>query len=175
MKRKKRRILIVDGYNLIGADQELHRESLHSLEMPREKILAALAEYQSVANYEIICVFDAYEVRSKESILDYHGVTVVYTKEKETADEYIERFVHDHYHPHLCEISVVTSDLTEQNAIFALGAYRISSREMWVSLAEAEKNISRKIDTINEKMPRQKLDIRDDVQAKLEKWRRGRF
>ncbi|MBY8910993.1 NYN domain-containing protein, partial [Salinicoccus roseus] len=84
-------------------------------------------------------------------------------KEKETADEYIERFVHDHYHPHLCEISVVTSDLTEQNAIFALGAYRISSREMWVNLAEAEKNISRKIDTINEKMPRQKLDIRDDV------------
>lgn len=175
MKRKKRRILIVDGYNLIGANQELHRESFHSLEIPREKILAALAEYQSVANYEIICVFDAYEVRSKESIFDYHGVTVVYTKEKETADEYIERFVHDHYHPHLCEISVVTSDLTEQNAIFALGAYRISSREMWVNLMEAEENISRKIDTINEKMPRQKLNIGDDVQAKLEKWRRGRF
>lgn len=175
MRRKKRRILIVDGYNLLGADPELHKESLQSLQLPREKILAALAEYQSVVNQEIICVFDAYEVRSKESVRDFHGVTVVYTKEKETADEYIERFVHDHYHPHLSEISVVTSDLTEQNAIFALGAYRISSREMWLNLAEAEKNISEKIDAINEKMPRQKLDIRQDVQAKLEKWRRGRF
>lgn len=175
MQRKKRRILIVDGYNLIGANQELHKESFQSLEIPREKVLGALAEYQSVANYEIICVFDAYEVRSQESLFDFHGVEVVYTKEKETADEYIERFVHDHYHPHLCEISVVTSDLTEQNAIFALGAYRISSREMWVNLTEAEKNISRKIDSINEKTPRQKLNIGEDVQAKLEKWRRGRF
>ncbi len=175
MKRKKRRLLIVDGYNLIGANKDLHRESLHSMVVPREKVLAALSEYQSVAKYEIICVFDAYEVKSRESVSDFYGVTVVYTKEKETADEYIERFVHDHYHPHLCEISVVTSDLTEQNAIFALGAYRISSREMWIALSEAEKNISRKVDAINEKMPRQKIDIGKDVHAKLEKWRRGRF
>lgn len=175
MKRKKRRLLVVDGYNLIGANKELHRESLYSMVVPREKMLAALSEYQAVATYEIICVFDAYEVKSQESVADFHGVTVVYTKEKETADEYIERFVHDNYHPHLCEISVVTSDLTEQNAIFALGAYRISSREMWISLSEAEKNISRKVDAINEKMPKQKIDIGKDVQAKLEKWRRGRF
>lgn len=165
----------MDGYNLIGADKELHCESLHSMVVPREKVLAALSEYQSVVNYEIICVFDAYEVKSQESIIDFHGVTVVYTKEKETADEFIERFVHDNYHPHLCEISVVTSDLTEQNAIFALGAYRISSREMWASLSEAEKNISRRVNAINEKMPKQKIDIGKDVHAKLEKWRRGRF
>ncbi|WP_411842947.1 NYN domain-containing protein [Salinicoccus sp. HZC-1] len=175
MRRKKRRLLVVDGYNLIGANKELHRESLHSMEIPREKVLAALSEYQSVATYEIICVFDAYEVKSKESVVDFHGVTIVYTKEKETADEYIERFVHNNYHPHLCEISVVTSDLTEQNAIFAQGAYRISSREMWMVLSEAEKNISKRVDAINEKMPRQKIDIGEDVHAKLEKWRRGRF
>src|SRR5690625_532160 len=128
--RKKRRILIVDGYNLIGANKELFSESKVSLELAREELITALAEYQMVTTFEIIIVFDAYEVKSMESIFQKHGITVIFTKEKETADEYIERFVHDNYHPFLCEISVVTSDLTEQNTIFALGAYRISSREM---------------------------------------------
>lgn len=171
--RKKRRILLVDGYNLIGGNKELHAESKLSLELAREEVITVLAEFQMVAKYEIIIVFDAYEVKSMESITEKHGVTVVFTKEKETADEYIERFVHDTYHPFLCEISVVTSDLTEQNAIFALGAYRISSREMWVLLEDSEKNISKEIDAINEKLPRQKLDISPDVLSELEKWRRG--
>lgn len=174
MKRKKRRILIVDGYNLIGANHEVFKESRESMELGREHILTALTEYQSVASYEIICVFDAYEVKSNETLFDHYGVTVVYTKEKETADEYIERFVHDHYHPILCEISVVTSDLSEQNAIFALGAYRISSREMWQNLKIAEKNISRKVDAINEKLPKQKLEISNELRTEFEKWRRRR-
>ena len=171
--RKKRRILIVDGYNLIGANKELFSESKVSLELAREELITALAEYQMVTTFEIIVVFDAYEVKSMESILQKHGITVIFTKEKETADEYIERFVHDNYHPFLCEISVVTSDLTEQNAIFALGAYRISSREMWMTLADSEKNISKEIDAINRKLPRQKLDIRPDVLSEFEKWRGG--
>lgn len=170
--RRKRRILVVDGYNLIGADNEVFKESQAALELGRETILSKLAEYQAVVNYEIICVFDAYEVKSKEAVIERHGITVVYTKEKETADEYIERFVYDNYHPILCEINVVTSDLSEQNVIFAMGAYRISSREMWSNLKTAEKNISKKIKTINEKLPRQKLEIDNDLRAKLEKWRR---
>lgn len=170
--KRKRRILIVDGYNLIGADKELNRESKASLELVREKMLSKLAEYQSVSNYEIICVFDAYEVKSNEAVEDHYGVTVVYTKEKETADEYIERFVSNNYHPILCEINVVTSDLSEQNNIFAMGAYRTSSREMWMNLRDAEKNISRKVEAINQKLPRQKINISSDLRAELEKWRR---
>lgn len=171
--RKKRRLLVVDGYNLIGANTELFAESRLSLRLAREELLKILSEYQAVAKYEILCVFDAYEVKSKEHVLDYHGITVIYTKEKETADEYIERFVYETYHPHLCDISVVTSDLTEQNAIFAYGAYRIPSREMWSDLNEAEKNISAHIETINNKLPRSKLDISEEVLAELEKLRRG--
>jgi len=172
--RKKRRVLVVDGYNLLGANAKLFAESKISLQLAREEVLKVLAEYQAVQSHEIICVFDAYGVKSKEAVIDYHGLTVVYTKEKETADEYIERFVYDNYHPHLCDISVVTSDLTEQNAIFAYGAYRIPSREMWLNLAEADKNISAHIETINEKLPRTKLDISDEVLAKMEKLRRGK-
>lgn len=171
--RKKRRFLIVDGYNLIGANSRLFAESKISLQLAREEVLKRLSEYQALQNYEIICVFDAYEVKSQEAVIDYYGISVIYTKEKETADEYIERFVYDNYHPHLCDISVVTSDLTEQNAIFAYGAYRIPSREMWLNLAEADKNISAHIETINEKLPRTKLDISDEVLAKMEKLRRG--
>lgn len=171
--KKKRRILIIDGYNLIGANKALFNESKISLELAREEAITALAEYQMVSNYEVMIVFDAYEVKSVEAVFVKHGITVIFTKEKETADEYIERFVHDNYHPFLCEISVVTSDLTEQNAIFALGAYRISSREMWLELEDSEKNISREIDAINRKLPRQKLDIRPDILSELEKWRRG--
>lgn len=171
--RKKRRILLVDGYNLIGANSDLHREAQLSLQLARDEVLKLLSEYQAVANYEIICVFDAYEVKSKETVMNYYGVEVVYTKEKETADEFIEKFVYDNYHPFLCDISVVTSDLTEQNAIFAYGAYRISSREMWMNLSEADKNISTRIKAINEKLPRTKLDISEEILAKMEKLRRG--
>lgn len=171
--RKKRRVLLVDGYNLIGANNELYNEARLSLELAREEVLKLLSEYEAVANYEVICVFDAYEVKNKETVLNYHGVEVIYTKEKETADEYIERFVYDNLHPFLCDISVVTSDLTEQNAIFAYGAYRISSREMWLNLGEADKNISQRIKTINEKLPRTKLDISEEILAKMEKMRRG--
>jgi predicted RNA-binding protein with PIN domain len=170
--KRKRRILIVDGYNLIGADNDISKESKLSLEVAREHILSKLAEYQAVVNYEMICVFDAYEVKSKEAVLNHYGVQVVYTKEKETADEYIERFVYDNYHPILCEIAVVTSDLTEQNAIFSMGAYRISSREMWRDLKDAEKNISKQVEAINEKLPRQKLEFSNELRAELEKWRR---
>ncbi|QQD84694.1 NYN domain-containing protein [Jeotgalicoccus sp. ATCC 8456] len=171
--RKKRRVLLVDGYNLIGANSDLYREAQMSLQLARDEVLKLLSEYQAVQNYEIICVFDAYEVKSKEAVMDYYGIEVVYTKEKETADEFIERFVYDNYHPFLCDISVVTSDLTEQNAIFAYGAYRISSREMWLNLSEADKNISKRIKAINEKLPRTKLDISDEILAEMEKLRRG--
>lgn len=171
--RKKRRVLVIDGYNLIGADTKLFAESRISLQLAREEALKRISEYQAVANYEIICVFDAYEVKSQEAVIDFYGIAVVYTKEKETADEYIERFVYENYHPYLCDISVVTSDLTEQNAIFAYGAYRIPSREMWSNLNEANKNISAHIETINNKLPRTKLNISDEVLAELEKMRRG--
>ena len=143
--RKKRRVLVVDGYNLLGANAKLFAESKISLQLAREEILKILTEYQAVQNYEIICVFDAYEVKSKEAVIDYYGLTVVYTKEKETADEYI----------------------------FAYGAYRIPSREMWLNLEDADKNISAHIEAINEKLPRTKLDISDEVLAKMEKLRRG--
>lgn len=170
--RKKEKIMLIDGYNLIGANKRLVEEQKLSLEHARQELLSVLSEYQAVSKYNVVCVFDAYEVKSKETVYDYHGVEVVYTKEKETADEYIEKFVYKYYHPHLTEITVVTSDLPEQNAIFSYGAYRIPSREMWEYLEDAEKNISAEISAINQKVPKTKLNISEDVLVELEKLRR---
>ena len=171
--RKKRNILLVDGYNLIGAQKRLFQDSLMSLELARQELLGKLSEFQIVSNYEVLCVFDAYEVKSKETVYDYHGVEVIFTKEKETADEYIERFVYETYHPFLVDITVVTSDLPEQNAIFSYGAYRMSSREMWIELDYAEKNISQEISNNNRQIPKTKLNISEETLLKLEKLRRG--
>ncbi len=171
--KKKSRILLVDGYNLIGADRELSNESKVSLERARELMLSHLAEYAATSTYEIICVFDAYMVQSTETIIDYYGITVVYTKEKETADDYIERFVQLNYNKHLTEITVVTSDYSEQKTIFGLGALRKSSREMWESLDFAKNKIRKKITGDLSKQPRQRLNVDQQVLAKLEKLRRG--
>lgn len=171
--RKKRNILLVDGYNLIGAKERLFQDSLMSLELARDEMLRVLSEFAAVSKYKILCVFDAYEVKSKETEYDFHDVKVIFTKEKETADEYIERFVYNTYHPHLTDITVVTSDLPEQNAIFSYGAYRMSSREMWIELEYAEKNISKEVMVNNRKIPKSKLDIDEETLLKLEKLRRG--
>lgn len=173
MMKKKSRILLVDGYNLIGADRALSAESKISLEGAREQLLSHLAEYGATSTYDITCVFDAYMVNSTETILDYYGITVVYTKEKETADEYIERFVQQNYNKHLTEITVVTSDYSEQKTIFGLGALRKSSREMWESLRFSKNKIRKKISGDLSQKPRQRLNIDQQVLAKLEKLRRG--
>lgn len=112
-------------------------------------------------------------VQSTETIIDYYGITVVYTKEKETADDYIERFVQLNYNKHLTEITVVTSDYSEQKTIFGLGALRKSSREMWESLDFAKNKIRKKITGDLSKQPRQRLNVDQQVLAKLEKLRRG--
>ena len=78
--RKKRRILIVDGYNLIGANKELFSESKVSLELAREELITALAEYQMVTTFEINILFDAYEVKSIETIFKKHAITLIITK-----------------------------------------------------------------------------------------------
>src|SRR5699024_12347830 len=82
--RKKRRILIVDGYNLIGANKELVSESKVSLELAREELITALAEYQMVTTFDIMTVSDAYEEKRMEAIVQKQSINSMFTKEKET-------------------------------------------------------------------------------------------
>ena len=169
----KERYLIIDGYNMIGQSRELSKVARESLEEAREQLLDVIANYNAVVADEIVCVFDAYEQSGIEREYMYHGVKTVFTKEKETADSYIERYVYNLYNKHTTHITVVTSDMSEQHAIFGAGAYRVSSREMWRDLKENAMTVSKSVDDFNERKPRTRISLSKDVLAEFEKIRRG--
>ena len=93
----KDKYLIIDGYNMIGQSPELGKIAKDNLQEAREQLLDAIANYNAVVADEIVCVFDAYEQSGIEREYIYHGVKTVFTKEKETADSYIERYVYNLY------------------------------------------------------------------------------
>lgn len=169
----KDRYLIIDGYNMIGQSRELSKVARESLEEAREQLLDVIANYNAVVADEIVCVFDAYEQSGIEREYMYHGVKTVFTKEQETADSYIERYVYNLYNKHTTHITVVTSDMSEQHAIFGAGAYRVSSREMWRDLKENAMTVSKSVDDFNERKPRTRISLSKDVLAEFEKIRRG--
>lgn len=166
----KDRYLIIDGYNMIGQSRELSKVARESLEEAREQLLDVIANYNAVVADEIVCVFDAYEQSGIEREYMYHGVKTVFTKEKETADSYIERYVYNLYNKHTTHITVVTSDMSEQHAIFGAGAYRVSSREMWRDLKENAMTVSKSVDDFNERKPRTRISLSKDVLAEFEKY-----
>lgn len=169
----KERYLIIDGYNMIGQSPTLSKIAKENLEEAREQLIDAIANYNAVIADEIVCVFDAYEQSGIEREYMYHGVKTVFTKEKETADSFIERYVYELYDKHTTHITVVTSDMSEQHAIFGSGAYRISSREMWRELKENEVVVNKSLDDFSEKKPRIRIPLSNEILEEFEKIRRG--
>lgn len=165
--------LIIDGYNLMGQSKELSEVAKFSLEEARDRLLTTLINYNTQHDGEMIVVFDAYGVEGTETIEVKHGVKIVYTKGKETADSYIERLTYSLYRKHITHITVVTSDMSEQHAIFGAGAYRISSREMWTTISNQEVIVSKKLNEIETQTPRNRMNLSDEVFKQFEKWRRN--
>lgn len=169
----KKRYLIIDGYNMIGQSSTLSTVAKENLEEAREQLLDTIANYNALIADEIVCVFDAYEQSGIEREYFYHGVETIFTKEKETADSFIERYVYELYNKHTTHITVVTSDMSEQHAIFGSGAYRISSREMWRELKENEVVVNKSLDDFSEKKPRIRIPLSNEILEEFEKIRRG--
>lgn len=169
----KKRYLIIDGYNMIGQSSTLSTAAKENLEEAREQLLDTIANYNALIADEIVCVFDAYEQSGIEREYFYHGVKTIFTKEKETADSFIERYVYELYNKHTTHITVVTSDMSEQHAIFGSGAYRISSREMWRELKENEVVVNKSLDDFSEKKPRIRIPLSNEILEEFEKIRRG--
>ncbi len=96
-KSSKKRYLIIDGYNMIGQSSTLSTVAKENLEEAREQLLDTIANYNALIADEIVCVFDAYEQSGIEREYFYHGVKTIFTKEKETADSFIERYVYELY------------------------------------------------------------------------------
>ncbi|MGG5329850.1 NYN domain-containing protein [Enterococcus sp. AZ163] len=137
----KKQLLLVDGYNMIGAWPELSTlKKQDHLEEAREELLNRLSNYAKYQGLEIIVVFDAQLVPGIQKSYQKYQLTVVFTKEDETADSYIERTAGE-LNDRLTQVTVATSDLAEQWTVFSQGALRTSARELYKDLKKMEETI----------------------------------
>ncbi len=122
--------LLVDGYNIIHAWEDLKIIAEGSLESARDKLVDIMSNYQGFKKIKVIVVFDAHKVKgSIGKIYQHQNIMVVFTKEAETADHYIEKIAHDI--GCLYRVRVATSDALEQIIILGRGATRVSARELY--------------------------------------------
>ncbi|WP_338450507.1 NYN domain-containing protein [Niallia oryzisoli] len=166
-------ILLVDGYNIIGAWPDLQEFKNKDLAAARDLLVEKMAEYQAYTGYRVIIVFDAYGVQGMEKKYKNYQVEVIFTKENETADERIEKLAIG-LSNRKTQIHVATSDYTEQWAIFGQGALRKSARELLIEMEMIEKGIEKKVKKIEEKRPLSKIPLSKELAEIFEKWRRER-
>lgn len=157
--------LLVDGYNVIFAWQELAELARVNMDSARGRLLDILCNYQGIRKCELIVVFDAYRVEGHQTeACDYHNIHVVYTKEAETADAYIERFAHEHASRY--RVTVATSDGLEQIIIRGAGCILLSAREFEQEVKEKNRQLQAEYDSrkdhgkvyLRDQMPSQVLD-----------------
>ena len=132
--------IIIDGYNFIFANEELSRAAERDLSYARDTLVRMMCSYAAYHRCLATVVFDAYRRRGGEGSLEELGpVSVVYTRESETADSYIERMAHDLSDEHT--VRVVTSDLDEQMVVLGVGALRVSAKEFYGELTSTHEAI----------------------------------
>mgnify|MGYP000779915991 CR=1 FL=1 len=130
----------MDGYNIIFAWEELAELAKTDLDAARHRLIQILCNYQGYRRCELILVFDAYKVRGgAREVEQYHNLYVVYTREAETADMYIERATHELAKEH--RTRVVSSDGAEQIIVMGHGALRVSARAFEEEVRAVEKEI----------------------------------
>lgn len=139
-KVSSKEYLLVDGYNVIFAWEELKKLAQDNLDAARGVLINTLCNYQGYTQCEVILVFDAYKVKNNPgSVEKIHNINIVYTKEAETADMYIEKVTHELTHHG--KVSVVTSDSLEQLIILGGGALRISADQFYKQICDTENAI----------------------------------
>jgi len=173
--KKDREYLFVDAYNIINAWSELKELSKMELNMARDRLIEIMAEYQAYTGDKVIIVFDAHLVKGsigKKEIL--YGLDIVYTKELETADSFIEKTIH--VIGKNKKVRVATNDWVEQQIILGRGATRISARELKIEIENLKNDIKRKNKKKkqnNENKGRLSEMLSEEILNKLEKLRRN--
>lgn len=165
-------ILLVDGYNIIGAWNELRLLKKEKLLDARDRLIELMAEYKAFTGTRVIVVFDAHLVPGIENKQKQNDVEIIFTRENETADERIEKLTQE-LSGRRVQIHVATSDMTEQRVVFGQGALRKSAREFEIEMASISSNITKKVKNIQENKPTSKIHLTDEVAEIFEKWRRG--
>ncbi|WP_127584053.1 NYN domain-containing protein [Paenibacillus koleovorans] len=169
-----KQILIVDGYNIIGAWPELQKLKDIGLEEARDKLIGMLANYQSYSGRRVIVVFDAYQVPGIGGKYMQHQLEIHFTKEKETADTVIERFVGE-LSSRRTQVYVATSDFVEQSVTFGQGALRLPARELLHGVRQSEKEMRLRMEEQASGRIRNSFDskLSGEQRNLLERWRRG--
>ncbi len=166
--------LIIDGYNIINDWSDLKLAGNENLEEARNILIQQLVDYKSYTGEIVIVVFDAHMVKSSNAKQYYiKGVEVIFTKEYQTADTYIEKKVDELAKNRKNKVRVATSDWAEQQVVLGSGATRISARELKIELQTIKKNIRKKTEEAND--VRSTLSERISVETAqiLEKWRKN--
>ncbi|MEL7656102.1 MAG: NYN domain-containing protein, partial [Bacillota bacterium] len=146
-KEIKEEYLLVDGYNIIHAWPELKELADENMDGARMKLLDSLSNYQGIRKCQIIVVFDAYRVQGhREEVIDYYNIHMVFTREAQSADQYIEKFAHDNKKNY--NIAVATSDALQQMIVRGSGCSLLSARELKAEIEEANERIMQEYQTI---------------------------
>jgi len=135
--------LIIDGYNIINSWGDFFNLNELSLEEARVKLLDILSDYQGYSGRRVVVVFDAYKVKDGLGSIDtYDNLQVIYTRENQTADNFIERFIKDFGAGRT--IHVATGDYLEQKTVLQKGGFRITPAELKNEILNSKKNHSNK-------------------------------
>lgn len=165
-------ILLVDGYNIIGAWSELRELKEVKLLEARDRLIELMAEYKAYTGTRVIVVFDAHLVPGIENKQKQYDVEVIYTRKNEIADERIEKLTKE-LSSRRVQIYVATSDLTEQRIIFGQGALRKSARELEIEMLTISSKITKKVKSIQDDKPVSNIPLTAEIAEIFEKWRRG--
>ena len=142
-QEKKEKYLLVDGYNIIFAWEELKHLAQADLHGARNRLMDIMCNYQAYKKIHLILVFDAYKVAGGlGEAFAYHNIHVVYTKEAETADQYIEKVTHEIGRKY--DVIVATSDALEQLIVLGNGAHRISANGLLEEVEAVNEEIRQK-------------------------------
>lgn len=168
------RNIFVDGYNVINSWPELRKIKEYSLESARDKLIEILQNYSAYNGYKLFIVFDAHlqsgSIEKKEKLIN--NLMVVYTKEGQTADEFIEKNINNIGRK--IDVCVVTSDSLEQQVVFQRGATRMSSLEFYYEIMDAKNKIRMETEKKHiEKRHLLKELIKKEIFEELEKIRRS--
>lgn len=168
--------LLVDGYNIIFAWDFLNELAQENLDGARGRLMDILSNFQGYRKMHLILVFDAYKVKGNPgNTVRYNNIDVVYTREAETADQYIEKVTHEIGRKH--HVRVATSDGLEQLIIMGAGAVRVSARELQEEVMAAGEELRQMFINNRTKAPGERnylmADVSDEVTAYMEKVIRG--
>ena len=172
-KPRQEEYLLVDGYNIIFSWEELNELAKENIHAACDKLMDILSNYQGYRKCTLILVFDAYKVEGHvEEIITYHNIYVVYTKEAETADQYIEKTVHRIGRQY--QVTVATSDGLEQVIIMGQGAHRISAQGLKKEIEDTEKTAREEWHQRSQSSKTYLFDhMSEEMQEQMEKIRLG--